>query len=136
LIAGKDAEDPTTGRDYSRYLERLAALLERAPSRVLAIRRFAAHLHREFDGIFSFLFEPTIEATTWRAEQALRPAVNRNMGGGGNRTARGAHTQHILMSILRTADQRGLDSTAVLVTLLRAVGPHVPPPFEQSSALH
>jgi transposase len=120
-----------------RYLERLAALLERRPSRLLAIRRFAAHLRREFEAIFSFLFEPTVEATTWRAEQALRPAVvNRKMGGGGNRTARGAQTQQILMSILRTADQRGLDSTAVLVTLLRAARPHIPTPFEPPPAVH
>ena len=89
------------------------------------------------DGIFSFLFEPTIEATTWRAEQALRPAVvNRKMGGGGNRTARGAHTQHTLMSILRTADQRGLDSTGVLVALLRAADPHVPAGFEHAPPVH
>jgi transposase len=120
-----------------RHLARLAALLTRRPSRVLAVRRFAAHQRREFDGIFSFLFDPALDATTWRAEQALRPAVvNRKMSGGGNRTARGAHTQQILMSVLRTADQRGLDSTALLVTLLRAPQPIVPPSLQLEPAAH
>ena len=60
----------------------------------------------------------------WRAEHALRPAViTRKTCGGGNRTQRGAHTQQILASLLRTAQQRGLDSTALVTTLLRTPTP-------------
>jgi hypothetical protein len=89
--------------------------------------RFQAHLIREYDAIFSFLFDPTLDATNWRAEQALRPAViTRKTCGGGNRTAHGAHSQEVLASVLRTADQRGLDVTDVLVTLLTAPTPIVP----------
>lgn len=33
------------------------------------------HLHREREAIFPFLSCPGLEATNWRAEQALRPAV-------------------------------------------------------------
>ncbi len=103
------------------YLERLGRLLARTPSRRLAVRRFQGHLVREYDAIFSFLFEPSLDATNWRAEQALRPAVvNRKMSGGGNRTPRGAQTQQILTTVLRTADQRGIDPTVVLTTLLTA----------------
>ena len=81
----------------------------------------------EFDAIFSFLFEPTLDATNWRAEHALRPAVvTRKMCGGRNRTARSADTQQILAGVLRTTDQRGLDATALLVTLLTAPVPAVP----------
>ena len=37
--------------------------------------------------VFRFLFDPTLDATNWRAEHALRPAVvTRKMCGGGNRT--------------------------------------------------
>ena len=109
------------------YLERLGRLLERTPSRRLAVRRFQGHLVREYDAIFSFLFEPTLDATNWRAEQALRPAVvTRKMCGGGNRTAHGARSQEILASVLRTADQRGLDATAILTALLTAPTPIVP----------
>jgi transposase len=105
------------------YLERLGRLLARTPSRRLRVRRFQQHLIVEFDAIFSFLFDPTLDATNWRAEQALRPAVvTRKMCGGGNRTRLGADTQQVLASLLRTADQRGLDATDTLVTLLTA--PH------------
>ena len=70
------------------YVERLGRLLERTPSRRARVRRFQQHLIVEFDAIFSFLFDPTLDATNWRAEHALRPAVvTRKMCGGGNRTA-------------------------------------------------
>ena len=61
------------------------------------VRRFQQHLIVEFDAIFSFLFDPTLDAANWWAEQALRPAVvTRKMCGGGNRTARGARSQEVL----------------------------------------
>jgi hypothetical protein len=70
----------------------------------------------------------TLDATNWRAEHARRPAVvTRKMCGGGSRTQRGAESQQVLASVLRTADQRGLDATDVLVTLLTAPTPVVPP---------
>ena len=49
---------------------------------------------------------------------------------GGNRSARGAHTQQVLASVLRTTHQRGLDPTSILVTLLRAPIPIVPLPLQ------
>jgi len=119
------------------YLERLGRLLERTPSRRLTVRRFQGHLVREYDAIFSFLFEPTLDATNWRAEQALRPAVvTRKMCGGGNRTACGARSQEVLTTLLRTADQRGLDATALLVTVLTAPIPTVPLALRSVPAVH
>jgi transposase len=119
------------------YIERLGRLLERTPSRRLRVRRLQRHLIIEFDAIFSFLFDPTLDATNWRAEHALRPAVvTRKMCGGGNRTARGAETQQILASVLRTADQRGLDITDLIVTLLTAPTPIVPPTLRSVPAIH
>ena len=120
-----------------QYLERLGRLLAKTPSRHLPVRRFQGHLVREYDAIFSFLFEPTLDATNWRAEQALRPAVvTRKMCGGGNRTARGAHSQQVLASVLRTADQRGVDATALLTTLLTAPTPTVPLALRSVPAVH
>ena len=120
-----------------QYLERLGRLLAKTPSRRLAVRRFQGHLVREYDAIFSFLFEPTLDATNWRAEQALRPAVvTRKMCGGGNRTARGAQSQQILATVLRTVDQRGLDATAILATLLTASTPTVPLALRSVPAVH
>lgn len=119
-----------------RYVSRLGGLLARRPSRLADARRFATHLTAEFDAVFSFLFDPTLDATNWRAEHALRPAVvTRKACGGGNRTSRGAQTQQVLASVLRTAQQRGLDTTAVLVTALQAPTPVVIDAF-QSAPLH
>ncbi len=41
----------------------------------------------------------------------------------GNRTWTGARTQEMLMSVLRTAHQRGLDPAAHLIALLQAPAP-------------
>ncbi|MGH8636493.1 MAG: IS66 family transposase [Burkholderiales bacterium] len=113
-----------------QYVDRLGRLLARRPSRDRRIRLFHQHLVVEFEAIFSFLFDPTLDATNWRAEHALRPAViTRKMCGGGNRSRHGADSQQVLASVLRTADQRGLDATAVLVTLLTAPRPIVPTVF-------
>ena len=88
----------------------------------------------EFDAIFSFLFDPTLDATNWRAEQALRPAVvTRKICGGGNRTARGAQTQQVLASGLRTAHQRGLDTTELSSS--RCFAPWRPPSRPSCSEL-
>ena len=99
------------------------------------MQRFARHLTTELPAIFSFLVDPALDATNWRAEQALRPAiVTRKMCGGGNRSDRGAETQQVLASILRTAHQRQLDVDDVITTLLRAPAPVVSPQFYPASA--
>jgi len=118
------------------YVNRLGRLLVRRPSRLADVRRFAMHLTAEYDAVFSFLFDPTLDATNWRAEHALRPAVvTRKMCGGGNRSLRGAQTQQVLASLLRTAQQRGLDTTKTLTRLLQAPKPVVLDAF-QSAPLH
>jgi transposase len=108
-----------------RLLERLNRLLDR-PGTVADVRRFAAHLATEWPALFTFLFDATtIDATNWRAEHALRPAIVTRKVCGGNRSQRGAETQQILASVLRTAHQRQLDVQAVLVSLLHARTPTV-----------
>jgi len=119
------------------YVNRLSDLLDRRPSRLVDARRFAAHLRTEFEAVFSFLFDPTLDATNWRAEHALRPAViTRKTCGGGNRTPRGAQTQQVLASILRTAHQRGLDTTETLTRLLQAPRPAVLDALHSAPAVH
>lgn len=109
----------------------LNTLIDR-PGRRRIAQKFAAHLAVEFPAIFTFLLEPdTIDATNWRAEQALRPAVVTRKVCGGNRSTRGAHTQQVLASLLRTMQQRGVDAAVILPALLRnptptdAFAPHV-----------
>jgi transposase len=119
------------------YLQRLERLLARPASRHRPIVLLQQHLSDQFAALFRFLFDPTLDATNWRAEQALRPAVvTRKTCGGGNRTDRGAQSQQVLASVLRTAGQRGLDPTDVLVVLLTAPTPIVPPALRNPPALH
>jgi transposase len=103
---------------------RLGTILDQR-STVPAVRRFAAHLDREWAALFSFLHDPTIDATNWRAEQALRPAIVNRKVCGGNRTWEAAHTQQILMTVFRTSRQRGLDPLRVVGDLLRERVPRV-----------
>ena len=113
-----------------RLLEQTLDLLTTVRSRLPAVQRFAAHLTVEASALFTFLGDPAIDATNWRAEHAIRPAVAMRKVCGGNRSARGAHTQQVLASVLRTTHQRGLDPTSILVTLLRAPIPIVPLPLQ------
>ncbi len=93
-------------------------------STIADVDRFATQLTVEFPAIFSFLFDPALDATNWRAEQALRSAVvTRKMAGGGNRSLRGAATQQVLASVLRTAHLGDLDAVPLVVDLLRARTP-------------
>ena len=79
-----------------------------------ANRRLAAHLRRERDAMFTFLYCPGLEATNFRAEQAIRPMVITRKVWGGNRTEQGAHTQGVLVSILQTCRQQLRPATAFL----------------------
>lgn len=110
------------GHLITRLLDLLAA-----PGNVADCQRLAAHLTTELPALFGFLFDFTLDATNWRAEQALRPAVVNRKVSGGNRSERGAQTQEILTSVIQTARLRDLDPRAVLVDLLRSPQPTVSP---------
>ncbi len=69
-------------------------------------RRLAGHILKHSLSWFWFLIDPTIASTNYRAEQAIRPAVVNRKVWGGNRTWTGALAQGILMSVIRTAEQR------------------------------
>jgi transposase len=90
-----------------------------------ANRRLLNHLANERDHLFTFLRVGGVQATNWRAEQAIRPAVVCRKQWGGNHTWAGADTWQVLASVLRTAAQQQRDPVAILVGLLRAPGPTV-----------
>ena len=121
--------DVARGHVFNQFLDALADA-----GTIPDVQRFARHLLTELPAIFSFLVDPALDATNWRAEQAIRPAVITRKMCGGNRSDRGADTQHVLTSILRTAQQRRLDADAVLTTLLHARAPIVSPHFYPASA--
>jgi len=87
--------------------------------------RFAIHLLKYRDGLFLFLDRPDVDATNYRAEQAIRPAVINRKTSGGNRTPRGARAQGILMSIQRTAKQRLVSAIDAFKQMLRDPTPAV-----------
>lgn len=70
-------------------------------------RTLAKHLLKHSVQWFWFLVDPTIDATNYRAEQAIRPAVANRKVWGGNRTWVGARIQGVLTSLLVTIRQRG-----------------------------
>ena len=108
-----------------RLAARLGRLIDTPPPLADA-ERFAKHLANEFPAVFLFLCDPSIEATNWRAEQAIRPAVVTRKVCGGNRTRRRADTQQVLASVVRTARQRNLDPRSLITTMLCAPEPVVP----------
>ena len=57
-----------------RLVARLGRLID-APPPLDDAERFARHLATEFAAVFLFLWDLSIDATNWRAEQAIRPAV-------------------------------------------------------------
>ena len=69
-------------------------------------RKLAQHLEKERVHLFNFLLCPGLAATHHEAERALRGLVIARKVWGGSRTARGARTQSVLMSGLRTCRQQ------------------------------
>jgi transposase len=90
-----------------------------------ANERLAKHLHKHRDQLFTFLRRPGIDATNWRAEQAIRPAVVNRKVWGGNRTQAGAEAQSILTSILRTCAQQHRDALDFVSRVLRGQHPRL-----------
>src|SRR5436305_3605225 len=77
------------------------------PKANAANERLAQHLWAHRDDLFTFLGEPGLDATNWRAELAIRFGVILRKVWGGSRTWVGARAQAVLMSVLRTCWQQG-----------------------------
>lgn len=81
--------------------------------------RLAQHLWNHRHEFFTFLDIPGLDATNWRAEQAMRFGVILRKVWGGNRTWAGAQAQAVLMSIWRTCWQRSVCTIDFLSEHLR-----------------
>ncbi len=123
-VKAEEIVDPHAAR--RELNERLEKLLAGHPTHA-PNRRLLAHLTNERENLFTFLDTPGVQATNWRAEQAIRPAVVNRKNWGGNRTRHGADTQQILMSVIRTARQQHTDPVTLLADLQRQPGPIVSP---------
>jgi transposase len=108
-------------RKLSRTMESLCG-----PKTHLGNEQFAKFLYQRANEVFNHLRDPRLDATNWRAEQAIRPAVVNRKVWGGNRTQAGAEAQGCLTSLLRTAWQRGLQALDFISQTLRALPGQAP----------
>lgn len=111
---------PVTAERKGRSLRTQMARLAEPTKTNTANETFAGHLFRQQNHLFTFLKHPGIDATNYRAEQALRlPITNRKVWGG-NRTDKGTEAQGILCSVWATARQRAIQPFHWLSNLLRS----------------
>ena len=120
----------TSARTLARTAGRLKSEMETLvhPERKhVDNNRFAWFLHNHLDSLFTYLRHPGLEATNWRGEQAIRPAVINRKVWGGNQTWAGAKAQGIITSIIQTCRLKSIEPLKQLHDTLTAKNPsHVP----------
>lgn len=100
-------------RAHEGYNEDLRELSSR-PRDNEANERFAKHLNKYTGAWFMFLVDPSIPATNYLGEQALKvPIVNRKVWGG-NRTPAGQKAQEVNSSVIATCRKRLLNATTFI----------------------
>src|SRR5262245_26835656 len=132
LRAGLDLRDRHAAGEVSRHglavargrLENQLSELIFPPKTNATNERLAQHLWAHRDDLFTFLRQPGLDATNWRAELAIRFGVILRKVWGGSRTWVGAWAQAVLMSVWRTCWQQGRSALDFLSQLLR--GTQVP----------
>jgi transposase len=120
-LAGRAETDDERDRQRSGFDDRLLALLR--PRRVVpAYTTLAKHLRKHLEQWFTFVFDPSVEPTNWKAEQAIRPAVVNRKVWGGNRTRVGADAQQVLMSVFETCRRHARSALDFVSLTLRSFG--------------
>jgi transposase len=127
LRAGLDLRDRHATGEISRHglavargrLEDQLYDLLFPPKTNAANERLAQHLWAHREQLFTFLCEPGLDATNWRAELAIRFGVILRKVWGGSRTWVGALAQSVLMSVWRTRWQQRRSALDYLSQLLR-----------------
>ena len=127
LRAGLDLCDRHAEGETSRHglavargrLENQLSDLGFPPKSNAANERLAQHLWAHRDDLFTFLRQPGLDATNWRAELAIRFGVILRKVWGGSRTWAGARAQSVLKSVWRTCWQQGRSALDFLSQLLR-----------------
>ena len=71
---------------FADWRRRLVGRADRTMTRHRALRRTPGH---RIPAIFTFLWDPSVGVTNWRAEQAIRPPVVTGKVCGGNRSRLG-----------------------------------------------
>src|SRR5262245_61626226 len=129
LRTGLDLRDRHAAGEISRHglavargrLENQLPALIFPPKTNAANERLAQHLWAHRDDLFTFLRQPGLDATNWRAELAIRFGVILRKVWGGSRTWAGARAQSVLMSVWRTCWQQGRSALDFLSQHLRGM---------------
>jgi transposase len=127
LRAGLDLRNRHAAGEVSRHglavardrLENQLTGLIFPPKTNAANERLAQHLWAHRDDLFTFLRQPELDATNWRAELAIRFGVILRKVWGDSRTWPGARAQSVLMSVWRTCWQQGRSALGFLSQRLR-----------------
>jgi len=82
------------------------------------VRKFIGKISNGFDYWFTFILNPGVEPTNNRAERALRPHVVLRKILGTLRNRKGTAIHELIMTVLATWGQRGLDCLQMLTTRL------------------
>jgi len=118
----EDLPPPEWTEKRRHLVERADELLLRTSPPVGAAK-VAERIRKRRRWLFTFLDDPTLEATNNRAERALRPAVIARKLSCGNKTPRGKQTWEVLTSLAATCTQRGQDFVDFLRPMLTLPSP-------------
>jgi transposase len=125
-LALRDRRDEMSGHGFAVARGRLEARADRLLESRLTHEpnvRLQKHLANEHRALLTFLRHPEVEATDWKGEQAIRPAVVNRKTSGGSRSDCGSDAQGILTSFFRTARQQGREPVSLMVRLQRSPRP-------------
>lgn len=125
-LALRDRRDEMSAHGFAVARGRIEARADRLLESRLTHEpnaRLQKHLANEREALLTFLHRPDVEATDWRGEQAIRPAVVNRKTSGGSRSDAGADAQGILTSVFRTARQQGREPVSLMVKLQRSRHP-------------
>jgi transposase len=105
-------------RRYHRLEQRLQRLIETEWANGQA-KRLVKRLRRHQHELFTFVLEPDVPFENNFAERMIRQAVIMRKNSYNNRSAKGASTQAILMSVVTTLKQRGRNPIGTMEKALR-----------------
>lgn len=112
--------------DTETYASRTAAIARRlqemidAPWEDTHARRLIKRFRRHQNEMFTFLSQPHVPFDNNLAERSIRPAVILRKNSLGNRSAQGADTQAVLMSVFFTLKKRGHNPVKTVLEALTA----------------
>lgn len=121
-LHARDADETERRRVIDDLTERIELLYDPAHPHD-ECRKLVNHLYNNRLILFTFSSDPAVDATSWRAEQGVRPSTVTRKVCAGNRTDRGAETQGRMMTVFRTATRQGVDAVEFLANLARAPDP-------------